>query len=475
MAKLQIPYLRTPCFLVDGEIRLHGSTQQAAEVEHEIVRRVFEGGATLDDLAKVLVAHGTAKDFPAACRQLRDSFAQPDSVIALVEVEAPEDVDILLIEQGYGGVYVHSVELMKQLRERWSCLLLSPVDPMFDTSPPPEVLTLDRLRQTHPGLPYLAWVQIVRTLVKRMACRLLLIMHRSQSMFLFDLLKDQNTVIYCDGFYDPAFRRVQDFHLDESPANRKAVLAEIFYVIANSSTDFMGIAATPSHNVKMLMAGGYSLNAAVENWCWGKDQHHHFRAAFPDLGESVRLALPFTNPALFDPALVDREPRVLFTTTMHNIDKKGLPELVLAMKRMPALRARVVVRQPERLPEIPDRVAARMEQGAVPKDEMIRLYHRMWVNCRVSREESSPLSILEAMVCELPQIVSPTVAEQIPIIEDGATGFVVDPDDTDRLVRVLRLIMDDARLRDRMGRECRRRASELAFERRSNEFERLMQ
>ena len=115
-----------------------------------------------------------------------------------------------------------------------------------------------------------------------------------------------------------------------------------------------------------------------------------------------------------------------------------------------------------------------MEIGPVTKAEMVRIYHRMWLNCRTSREESSPVSILEAMICELPQIVSPTVAEQIPILEDGETGFIVDPDDTAELVRALRTLLGDAELRDRMGRECRARASTYSFQARSSRFEDLL-
>ena len=84
------------------------------------------------------------------------------------------------------------------------------------------------------------------------------------------------------------------------------------------------------------------------------------------------------------------------------------------------------------------------------------------------------MSILESMTCELPQIVSPTVARQIPILEDGVTGFVVDPDDVDGLAWALRRILGDRDLRDRMGRECRRRACSLSFENRRGEFERLL-
>ena len=109
--------------------------------------------------------------------------------------------------------------------------------------------------------------------------------------------------------------------------------------------------------------------------------------------------------------------------------------------------------------------------GGVTKSEMVDLYHTLWLNCRVSREESSPVSVLEAMICELPQIVSPVVAAQIPLLEDGKTGFIVEPDDTKGLVRALRTLLADRKLRDQMGREARRRACDYAYDKRAHALE----
>ena len=115
-----------------------------------------------------------------------------------------------------------------------------------------------------------------------------------------------------------------------------------------------------------------------------------------------------------------------------------------------------------------------MTIGPVKKPEMIDLYHRVWLNCRTSREESSPLSILEAMSCEVPQVTSPVVAEQIPLLEDGKTGFIVDPDDTDRIAHCIRQLLDDQEMRDEMGAECRRRALTYSLGNRIQVFERYL-
>jgi len=475
MSETLVPYLRVPCFVDGAEVRFaRGPGEAPSSLDAALIRAVFEGGATLDSLAREVVELGGARDREAAARRLEGAFARPAPASGGVGVELPEMVDLILVESGNGGDYAHSLELLRKLRERWKCLLVCPVDPPCETELLPEVLTLDRLRNAHPELDSFAWIQIVRTLVKRSGCRLLLLMHRSQGLYLFDLLDDRQTVIYCDGVYDEAFRDTRNLHLEDSSRTRHQVLGEIFYLLSSSTRDPLGFDAIPSVNFRLLMAGGLSLSSGVENWCWGPEQRERLVAALPDLEPMTRTMPPFTHSDLFRPDRVTREQRVLYTTTACNLEQQGLPELVHAMERLRSLQVRCVASRAEQLPTIPEEVEARVEIGPVTREEMIRLYHRLWVNCRTSREESSPMSVLESMTCELPQIVSPRVARLLPIIEDGVTGFVVDPDDANRLVRALKTIIGDRRLRDRMGRVCRRRALSLSFETRVHEFERLL-
>ncbi|MCC7171568.1 MAG: glycosyltransferase, partial [Planctomycetes bacterium] len=282
------------------------------------------------------------------------------------------------------------------------------------------------------------------------------------------------TIVYCDGWYDGHFRLAEDIELHKTEIRRDWLLDELFYQIAVSPHDFLGITSGPATNLGLLEAGYRALRAASENWCWGKHQLTRFSELFPSIRDSLRLVLPFTSPAIFDHAQVDRSPRLFFTTTMHNIAKKGYPELVTFLDKNPTLRATCIVRQPERLPSTPPYILERIEVKSVTKAEMIHEYHRAWLNWRVSREESSPLSVLESMICEVPQIVSPVVAEQIPLLEDGATGFIVDPDDGETLNARVNELLRDKSLRDRMGAECRSRASELAYDKRRDLIERWL-
>ena len=144
------------------------------------------------------------------------------------------------------------------------CLLLSPVRPLFGDEEANSI-TLQSLREQQPDLSYFSYVHLVRTIVRRTACKLLLIAHRSQSFYLFDLISQQPTIIYCDGFYDSLFKKSVDFGFPGGERSRKRVLSEIYYLLHNGSPTFFGLAATPAMNRFLLMAGYVSLRDAREN------------------------------------------------------------------------------------------------------------------------------------------------------------------------------------------------------------------
>lgn len=77
----------------------------------------------------------------------------------------------------------------------------------------------------------------------------------------------------------------------------------------------------------------------------------------------------------------------------------------------------------------------------------------------VPRSEGVPTVILEAMACGLP-VVATDVGAVREVVEDGVTGFVVPPLDTEAIARATRRLLDDPALRTRMGEVARRRAVE---------------
>jgi glycosyltransferase involved in cell wall biosynthesis len=366
---------------------------------------------------------------------------------------------------------VNTVQIWKLLRRHVRTLLISPVEPLFNDASDGDVITLERLRRTRPEISYFSFVHLVRSVISSLETKLLLISHRSQSLFLFDLIKRFPSVIYCDGFADSRFALGEAL---ASAATDDDLLRELYFVLSASPPDFFGFLSDLGRSLDLLTIGSKALHGARENWCWGDYQTNVLADAVPSLRDRIRFVPPFTDTSIFDVRKAKRGRHILFTTTMHNIDKKGLPELLRAMGRLPGTRTRCVLRQPERAPRETRKFRDRLTLETLPRPRMIDAYHTAWLNCRVSREESSPVSILEAMACELPQVVSPAVARQIPIIEDGVTGFVVDPDDNDGLCRALRTILGDSALRDRMGRKCRERVLSYDINRRKGEVLRFL-
>jgi len=150
-----IPYLRSPVFR-DGSVMRFARHRVEAQsrLEETLLDLVFEGGADLDELAAAVVEAGEAATLAKAREGLRESFSQPASVIGLIELPLEPDYDVVLVEQGYGGVYVHTVELTKKLQQQHRCLLISPVEPLFGDDAATNVISLAGMREQVEGLSY---------------------------------------------------------------------------------------------------------------------------------------------------------------------------------------------------------------------------------------------------------------------------------------------------------------------------------
>ena len=97
--------------------------------------------------------------------------------------------------------------------------------------------------------------------------------------------------------------------------------------------------------------------------------------------------------------------------------------------------------------------------GFVPHDELERLYDRAAIVVLPSFREGLPLCVIEAMAHGRP-VVATKVGGIPELVEDGVTGFLVEPGDPAALRRALQRLLDDPMLRRRMGREGRRRIVE---------------
>jgi glycosyltransferase involved in cell wall biosynthesis len=107
-------------------------------------------------------------------------------------------------------------------------------------------------------------------------------------------------------------------------------------------------------------------------------------------------------------------------------------------------------------------------EGAVNQDRIRTFYAAADVFCLPSFAEGVPVVLMEAMAMEIP-CVTTHIAGIPELIRDGIDGWLVAPSDLDGLVEALARLMDDAALRERMGKSGRARVMERYVLRRSVE------
>jgi glycosyltransferase involved in cell wall biosynthesis len=91
--------------------------------------------------------------------------------------------------------------------------------------------------------------------------------------------------------------------------------------------------------------------------------------------------------------------------------------------------------------------------------DLVGLYNEAAVFACPSIYEPFGIINLEAMACETP-VVACAVGGIKEVVVDGETGFLVPPQDPDRLAAALSKVLDDPDLAARMGRAGRARVLE---------------
>jgi len=114
--------------------------------------------------------------------------------------------------------------------------------------------------------------------------------------------------------------------------------------------------------------------------------------------------------------------------------RKGLDEFISLAKELPDIAVVLVGLRQEQTANLPENIIA--IQRTENRDELAELYSAADVFINLSTEETFGLVVAEAMSCGTPAIVYNSTACP-EIVEDGVTGFVVEPHNLNAVIKVI--------------------------------------
>jgi len=97
--------------------------------------------------------------------------------------------------------------------------------------------------------------------------------------------------------------------------------------------------------------------------------------------------------------------------------------------------------------------------GYVKRKKLIQVYQNATVHIVPSHYEGLPTTLLEAMSCGLP-VVATDIGGNDEVISSGVNGFLVPPKCPEDMAKIILRLLDNASLRDRIGRAARRTIEE---------------
>jgi len=92
--------------------------------------------------------------------------------------------------------------------------------------------------------------------------------------------------------------------------------------------------------------------------------------------------------------------------------------------------------------------------GAVPNEEVPEYINDLDIYCAFSRSESFGVAILEASACEVPVVVS-NVGGLPEVVQDGETGFIINHENRNEIVKKLFELLIDREKREKFGHNGR--------------------
>ena len=442
--RLEIPYITSAIYWNDslGFYNKDIGLLPVGQLQTVILRSVLDECLTLSDLCE---------SFPSA--NAADHNRTKDALVASIRsvglatchVELAKRPDIIVVDRGWGGVSQHTAQLWAALNERWDCLLLSPTGPPFgyDTKLSKRNISMKSLDVDSSN--FTSFISVVRSLVKNLKPKLIFLGHRSIAPYLFDIMALTPTILYGDNYAEGTLAIGP--HLQEKPPLDSFTFVQQLHHGAG----------LPWQSLDHVKAMYWSFARSRQIWFWSEEQKHSADLTIPALKHKFRVVLPAVDERCFECA-PGHEDTILFTTTSESsaIGSKGLDPLLKVFGSLPThIKLLIVVADGGLVRQVAATCSRIEVQESVSKEAMLSIYERTTVNCRISTGDTSPVSVLESMAAGNPVIVSAEIARHVPCIQDGITGFVVEPANLSLLARRLLELFENGALRDRMGGAAR--------------------
>jgi glycosyltransferase involved in cell wall biosynthesis len=155
-------------------------------------------------------------------------------------------------------------------------------------------------------------------------------------------------------------------------------------------------------------------------------------------------------------ARLPREPFILFVGAFRRL--KGIHELIAAHERLSSAPPLVLVgiKTPDTPTSFPPGVTA---LTAVPHATVMAMWERALFGVFPSKWPEPLATVVHEAMSRGRPVIGTTPGGHEDMIDDGQTGLLVPGGDADALAEAMARLVDDQALRDRLGREAKRRAS----------------
>jgi len=185
-----------------------------------------------------------------------------------------------------------------------------------------------------------------------------------------------------------------------------------------------------------------------------------------------RIDNPLPREFFATPDLAE-DGRLLYAGTID--ERKNVLDLLRALtivrRQVPAVRLRIAGRttSPAYNRQVHEYVDAQGLQsnveflGLLDKAHLLDEYARCSAVVLASRQETAPMTIIEAMAAGKP-VVATRVGGVPDLVEDGHSGFIVEPGDVEGMARCILELLTSLDARRNMGRRARQLAERFRLE-----------